>query len=159
MEKHKIKFNFKKSAHGRPRKDLNEEEKHWLIEFLAWADLTHTNSGRKDNVYIGKENRERIYKQRLYLLWNLRDITDIANGTGEIETANSFIQTFNKSLTFLQLSDFLKAHKECSYNKNIPHGTSLYGICENCVLLAKGLNKKFEEPLPTNLHNIVEKFA
>ena len=67
MEKHKIKFNFKNSAHGRPRKDLNEEEKRWLIEFLAWADLTYTNSGRKDNVYIGKENRERIYKQRLYL--------------------------------------------------------------------------------------------
>ena len=101
--KYKVKFNFKKSTRGRPRKDLNEEEKRWLIEFLARADLTYTNPGRKDNVYIGKENCERIYKQILYLLWNLRDIIDIANGTGKIEIANSFIQNFNKSLTFLQL--------------------------------------------------------
>ena len=100
-EKYKVTFNFKKSARGRPRKDLNEEEKRRLNEFLARADLTYTNPGRKDNVYIGKENRERICKQRLYLLWNLRDIIDIANGTKKIETANSFIQTFNKSLTFL----------------------------------------------------------
>ena len=32
-------------------------------------------------------------------------------------------------------------------------------ICENCVLLAKGLNKKLEGPLPTNPHDLVEKFA
>ena len=102
-EKHKVKFNFKKGARGRPHKDLNEEEKRWLIEFLARVNLTYTNPGRKDNVYIGKENCERIYKQRLYLLWNLRDIIDIANGTGKIEIASSFIQNFNKSLTFLQL--------------------------------------------------------
>ena len=139
-EQYKVKFNFKKSARGRPREDLNEEEKLWLIEFLARADLTYTNPGRKDKVYISKENRERIYKQRLYLLWNLRDITDIANGTSKIETANFFIQTFNKSLTFSQLYDFLKAHKEYSYNKNIPHGSCLCDICENCTLLAKGLN-------------------
>ena len=44
-EKFKVKFNYKKSARGRPRKNLNEEEKCWLIEFLAWADLTYTNSG------------------------------------------------------------------------------------------------------------------
>ena len=81
-EKFKVKFNYKKNARGRPRKNLNEEEKCWLIEFLAWADLTYTNSGQKDNVYIDKENHKRIYKQRLYLLWNLRDI-DIANATGE----------------------------------------------------------------------------
>ena len=32
-------------------------------------------------------------------------------------------------------------------------------ICENCVLLAKGLNKKLEEPLRTNPHDLVKKFA
>lgn len=158
-EKYKVKFNFKKSTRGRPRKDLKEEEKNWLIEFLARGDLTYTNPGRKDNVYIGKQDGERIYKQRLYLLWNLRDILEIANGTGKIEIANSFNQTFDKLLRFSQLYDFLKAHKEYSYNKNIPHGSCLCEICENCVLLAKGLNKKLEEPLPTDPHDLVEKFA
>ena len=105
-EKYKVTFNFKKSARGRPRKDLNKEEKRRLNKFLAQADLTYTNPGRKDNVYIGKENRERICKQRLYLLWNLRDIIDIANGTKKIETANSFIKTFNKSLTFCSYTIF-----------------------------------------------------
>ena len=146
MENSKVIFNLRKSARGRPHKGLNEVEKRWLIEFLVRADLTYTNPGRKD-VYIGKENPEWIYKQRLYLLWNLRDIIDIANGTGKIEIANSFIQTFNKSLTFSQLYDFLKTHKKYSYNKNIPHDSCLCDICENCVLLAKGLNKKIEEPL------------
>ena len=147
------------SACGRPRKDLNEEEKRWLIDFLAQVDLIYTNPGRKDNVYIGKENCERIYKQRLYLLWNLRDIIDIGNGSGKIKMVTSFIQTFTKSLTFSQLYNFLKACKEYSYNKTIPHGSCLCDIFEHCVLLAKGLNKKIEEPLPKNPHNLVEKLV
>ena len=61
-EKYKVRFNFKKSTCSKPGKDLNEEEKHWLIEFLTRGDLTYTNPGQKDNVYIGKENRVRIYK-------------------------------------------------------------------------------------------------
>ena len=121
--------------------------------------MTYTNPGQKDNVYIGKEDGERIYKQRLYLLWNLRDILDIANGTGKIEISNSFNKAFDKLLTFSQLHDFLKAHKEYSYNKNIPHGSCLCEICENCILLAKGLSKMLEDPLPTNPHDLVEKFA
>ena len=60
----KVKFSFKNSAHGRPHKDSNEEETRWLIEFPARADLTYTSACRKDNVYIGKENCECIYKQR-----------------------------------------------------------------------------------------------
>ena len=57
------------------------------------------------------------------------------------------------------MNDFLKVHKEYSYNKNIPNGSYLCEICENCILLAKGLNKKLKDPLPTNPHDLVEKFA
>ena len=39
---------------GRPRKKLSEEKKDWMIEFLSWSDMTYTNPGRQDNVYIGK---------------------------------------------------------------------------------------------------------
>ena len=39
-DQYKVKFKFKKSARGRSRKDLNEEENRWLIEFLVRADLT-----------------------------------------------------------------------------------------------------------------------
>ena len=52
-------------------KELNEEEKQWLVEFVSRADLTYTNPGQKDNVYIGKVNGEKVFKQKLYLLWNI----------------------------------------------------------------------------------------
>ena len=93
-ERYQVKLPFKKSARGRPCKDLNDDEKDCFITFLARSDLT--KPGRKDDVYIGKKDGERVYKQKLYLLWNLRDILDIANGTGKVEISNSFYQTFEK---------------------------------------------------------------
>ena len=64
-EKYQVKFQFKKGSSGRPRKDLNKEEKDWLIEFLSRADLTYTNSGRNDNVYIGKVDGEKVFRQKM----------------------------------------------------------------------------------------------
>ena len=105
-ERYQAKFPFKKSACGRSRKDLNDDERDWLITFLARSDLTYTNPGRQGNVYIGKKDGECLCEQKLYLLWNLRDILDIANGTGKVKISNSFYQTFEKLLTFSQLYDF-----------------------------------------------------
>ena len=104
---------------------------------------TYTNLGRKDHVYIGKVDGEKVYKQKSYLLWNTRDILDIANRSGKIEISDSFHLKFEKKLTFSQMYDFLKAHKEYSYNKN---GTCLCEICENATLIAKGLSKALENP-------------
>lgn len=89
----------------------------------------------------------------------MRDILDIVNRTGKIEIANSFNLKFEKLLTFSQLYDFFKAHKEYSYNKDISHGSCLCEICENTTLLAKGLSKVLENSLPTNPHDLVEKVA
>ena len=158
-ERYQVKFNFKKTNRGRPRKDLTQDEQQWMVEFLARSDLTYTNPGRKDNVYIGKENGQRIFKQKMYLLWTMRDILDIANGFGKIGISDTFENKFGKLLKFSQLYDFFKVHKEYAYNKNIPHGSCLCEICENCVLLARGLSKKLDSPLPTNPHDLVEKFA
>ena len=55
VEKYQIKFQFKKSACGRPRKDLNEEERNWLIVFSARSDATYTKPGRKDNLTLAKK--------------------------------------------------------------------------------------------------------
>ena len=159
VEKYQVKFQIQKCARGRPRKDLKEEKRNWLIVFLAQSGITYTNPGQKDNVYIGKKDGKRYYKQRLYLLWNLRDLLGITNGTGKINVPNSFHQTFDKLLTFSQLYDFLKKHKEYYFNKSILHGSCLYEICENCLLLAKGLNKKLKDPQHAKSHNLFEKFA
>lgn len=42
----------------------------------------------------------------------MRDILDIANGTGKIQISDSFSLTFAQLLTFSQLYDFLKTNKQ-----------------------------------------------
>ena len=56
--KYKIRIQLKESR-GRPKKDLDDEKKAWLVEYLSRSDMTYTNPGRADNVYIGKVNGER----------------------------------------------------------------------------------------------------
>lgn len=65
---------------------------------------------------------------------------------------------FGKRLTFSSLYNFIKTKKEFIYNKHNPHVTCLCEICENVTLLAKGINKSIKSDLPTNPHDIVERF-
>ena len=67
IEKYHVKIPFN-TKHGRPQKDLNEEEKKWFETFLSRNDVIYTNRGRKDHVYVGKIDGECRYKQRLFLL-------------------------------------------------------------------------------------------
>ena len=150
----KIPFNTKR---GRPRKDLNEEEKKWLETFLFRSDVSYTKPGRKDHVNVGKSDGKRCYKQLLHLLWNLRDLLDIINGTRKVDVADTFYQNFKKLVTFSQLYDFAKYHKVYCYDQNIPHGC-LCKICENCVLLAKGMNTRLQCLLPFNPYELIESF-
>ena len=57
---------------GRPRKELSEERKDWMIEFLSRNDMTHTSPCRQNN-------GERKYLPRQCLLWTLKDLLDIVN--------------------------------------------------------------------------------
>ena len=124
---------------GRPRKELSGEKKDLMIEFLSRSDMTYINPGRQVNVYIGKLDGERKYLPWQYLLCTLKDLLDIINGS-ELHSSN-FVSTFSEKLSFSQLYDFIKSHKEFVYNKYIPHTSCLCDTCENIVLLVKGLNK------------------
>ena len=84
----------------RRRKEPNKDKKIWLIEFLNQSDITYTSLGRKDNVYSGKFNGQRKYKQRQYLLWPLGDILSIANNNAGSE--QSFGTMFGEESTFSQ---------------------------------------------------------
>ena len=91
--KYQIRIQLKETP-GRPRKNLNDDKKVWLIEVLVRSDLTYTNPGRADNVYIGKIDGEQKYLPRQYLLWSLKDLHDILNGTSaSIEQAPPNFQT------------------------------------------------------------------
>ena len=68
-----IQFANKTQKQEAQKQYLSEEQKHCLLEMLERPDLTYTNPGRKDDVYIGKIFGERCYVQKRYLLWNLQD--------------------------------------------------------------------------------------
>ena len=116
---------------GRPRKELSEEKKDWMIEFLSRSDMTYTNPGCLGNVYIGKVDGERKYLPRQYLLWTLKDLLDIINGS-ELHSSN-FVSIFLEKLTFSQLYDFIKSHKQFVYDKNTFYTSCL---CDNCKNIA-----------------------
>ena len=82
--KYKLRINLKEKR-GRPCKKLYEREKIWLFEFADRSDISYTNPGRKDSVYIGKINGESQYIQKKYLLWPLREIFSIANSQEAID--------------------------------------------------------------------------
>ena len=144
---------------GHPRKEISEEKKDWMIEFFSRSDMTCTNPGCQDNVDTGKVDGGPKYLPRQYFLWTLKDLLDMINGS-ELHSSN-FVPSFSEKLSFSQLYDFIKSHKQFVYNKNIPHTLCLCDTCEYIVLLAKGLNNykrlTASARLPETLHDIVEK--
>ena len=101
---------------------------------------------------------KREYKQKRYLLWKLRDLLEIMKGSKIIinENFSSFTEVFEHELSFRQMYNFLKMHKEVVYNSDIPHSSC--EVCENTSLLAKGINsnlKSSDTSSPT-AHELVE---
>lgn len=156
----KVKFGEKS---GRKKNLLSEEEQQWVLNFLDRADISYTTPGRRDNVYIGVFNKVKKYAQKRYLLWKIRDIFDIINGSKimenvEIETYES---KFGKKITFRQLYDMFKKNKQYIFNKKIPQWSCLCEICENATFLVNGMNKKLfpECRLPETVNELVAKFS
>ena len=90
---------------GRPKNSLSDEEQTWLSKFLDRPDITYTNSGKNNQWYVGKDNGKSVFVPLKYLLWNIRDLLNVANGcslANEINT-DSFPKVFDIQLTFRQL--------------------------------------------------------
>ena len=84
---------------------------------------------------------------------------DILNGCAMTESGESFQTRFSEKISFRQMYEFVKSHREFVFNKDIPQSSCLCEICENVVYLANSLFKNLGEELPTNPHDLVEKFA
>ena len=128
-----------------------------MIEFLDRSDIFYTNPERKNNIYVGKFDNEKKFKQKQYLSWSLLEVVSIANSNDEVN------QSFD-NLTLSQLCNFLESCKEYVYNTDVTHSFCLCQIYENSSLLARGLNKqtkkqKIKEKLPNNQHDLVERFS
>ena len=62
-------MNFtRRNRPGRKLKELEEHHREWLTGFLDRADISRQTPGRKDNVYVGKENGQRKCLRKQYLL-------------------------------------------------------------------------------------------
>ena len=149
---------------GRKNNVLSDLEQQWVEEFLNRADISYTTPGRRDNVYFGVVNKVKKFAQKRYLLWKIRDIFDMINGSKVMENNpnfDTFKSNFEKKLTFRQLYDILKRNKQYIFNKKIPQWSCLCEICENAVFLVKGLNKKLfpECRLPETVNKLVAKFS
>ena len=67
-----IKFDHN-SILGRPK--ISSGVRETVISFLKKPDISYCKPGRKDVVYIGKdENEESQYQPRHYMLWTLKDV-------------------------------------------------------------------------------------
>ena len=64
-----------------------------------------------------------------------------------------------KKLSIRMLHRFLNEQKQYIYNKRTPHSTCLCEICENTVLLSKGIARIFSFNIPTDPHTIAEHYS
>ena len=150
------KYNLKielKETRGRKAKVLTEEQEEWLIDYLERPEMTYTNPGRKDNVYIGKIDGEKQYLQKRYLLWTLRDALGILNNQED-----GFHVNFEEDLSFGVFYRFMKHKKQFIYQRDIPDTSCLCEVCENASMMAKVVRKQ-KSGHPTNAHDIVEKYS
>ena len=112
--KFKLRIAVAKSKAGRKKNKLSQEEREWLENFLEKADITNTTPGGRDTVYVGMDHGKRQSKQKRYLLWKIRDLLGIINATKVITNEHyaCFPETFQRDLSFRQMYEFLKGHKE-----------------------------------------------
>ena len=108
------------------------------------------NPGKGD--HFTKKNEKR------YLLWPLRDVLEMLNGS-ELASGEGFKDRFAKKLSFSLFYKFIKARKQYIFNNKIPQYTCLCEVCENTVLLAKGLNQACKLSIPVDPHSIVEEYS
>ena len=100
--KYQLRINPKENR-GRPGKCLDDNQKEWLLELINRSDITYTNPGSADNVYIGKFEGKRKYLSKQYLMW-LRELLDIVNGTNELidtDEYQKFEDAFHNCMTLL----------------------------------------------------------
>ena len=102
-------------------------------------DISYINPGKNDHSTL-KIRGERIYVQKRYLLWPLRDVLGMLNRTDSDSDGETIPSKFDKLLTLSVFYKFIKTRKQYIYNNKIPQNTCLCEICENTLLLSEELN-------------------
>ena len=111
----------------------------------------------KNDHYTKKVNGGKNHVQKRYLLWALRDILDMLNGSN-ISVSNSFKDMFEKELSFTLFYKFIKARNQYIFNCKIYQNTCLCQTCENAFLFTRGLNQACKKSITCDPHAIVEEY-
>ena len=138
-KKFNLRIAYRSAKCGKKKNMMIEEEQECLDEFLDRSDI-YTNPGRKESICVKTYGVEQFIPKR-YLLWTIREIFEIVNGSDIINSCETFPDRFQKKSTFRQLYDFLKFRKDYIFNRSIPHLSCLCEICENVVMLCIVINK------------------
>ena len=75
---------------GWKKKTLNHEAQIYFTGFLNWPDMTLTNTGMKDVIYVGESNGISQYNTKHYLLWSFCESLNIINTSQEDNFKNQF---------------------------------------------------------------------
>ena len=76
--KFKLRIRLNLSKAGRPKNELTESEKEWLKNVLDKPNI-NVSPGRKNHRYKGKVDGKSQYVEKLYFMWTLSDLLNIAN--------------------------------------------------------------------------------
>ena len=76
--KFKLRIRLTLSKAGRPKNELTESEKEWLKNVLDKPNI-NVSPGRKNHRYNGKVDGKSQYVEKLYFMWTLSDLLNIAN--------------------------------------------------------------------------------
>ena len=80
------------------------------------SDMNYINPGKRDHAYVGKPEGKSQYVQKQYLLWKLIDVLYIIVSGNEIvgfqDYKLTFQDRFEKKLSFSNLCNFFKSHKQ-----------------------------------------------
>ena len=74
----RIKLDHKKLS--RPENELSDEKQTWPSKFLDSPDVTYTNPSKNNKRYVENENEKSVFVPIKHLLWNIRNLLNIANG-------------------------------------------------------------------------------
>ena len=104
-------FNFK--AKRGKEKDKLSNEKLKSLRVSRPSQYLLFESGEIVHAYVGRKDGVKVYEQKCYLLWKIRDLHEIASGGSGVEEAggDSFSNTFGRPLKFALLC-VLKLYKE-----------------------------------------------
>ena len=119
---------LKSTPSNRGRPSVSDTVKDKLLSFLKQPDILYCNPGQKYTVYTGKgASGERVYAEKYYLLWNLREIVTMFNSDQ------------NENASYYTLRQVVAETKNIFKSNNMKDDDCCCSKCENVELMLNAI--------------------